>query len=357
MPWTPVGEAATARMAEPNIPTPDGQAVARESPALLQLVDLTTHFHVPDGVVRAAEGVDLEVRSGEVVAVVGESGSGKSVTALSAMRLVAEPPGKIVRGKVLFHGEDLLVKTRVEMQAIRGRRISMIFQNPFAALNPLISIGDQLRETLHRHRDVPRRQARAQIEESLARLGIAEPGRVLDSRPYQASGGMNQRVMLALALLGEPELLIADEPTTMLDAMTQMDIFQLMLKIQRETNMSIWLITHDFGVVALMADRVVVMYAGTPVESADRKTILQDPKHPYTAGLIGSVPAMGSKAKRLTQIPGEPPDLRALPRGCSFAPRCPRVMDVCRAEDPPSVRLADGTAVKCWLYANGAGSG
>ena len=347
----------STRMAEPKIPTPDGQAAARASPALLQLVDLTTHFHVPDGVVRAAEGVDLEVRSGEVVAVVGESGSGKSVTALSAMRLVAEPPGKIVRGKVLFHGEDLLAKTRVEMQAIRGRRVSMIFQNPFAALNPLISIGDQLRETLKRHRNVPRRQARAEIEESLARLGIGEPGRVLDSRPYQASGGMNQRVMLALALLGEPELLIADEPTTMLDAMTQMDIFQLMLKIRRETNMSIWLITHDFGVVALMADRVVVMYAGTPVESAERKTILQDPKHPYTAGLIGSVPDMGSKAKRLTQIPGEPPDLRTLPRGCSFAPRCSRVMDVCRAEDPPSVRLADGGAVKCWLYTGGVDGG
>ena len=331
--------------------------IAGEASTLLQVVDLTTHFHGPDGVVRAAEGVDLEVGSGEVVAVVGESGSGKSVTALSAMRLIAEPPGKIVRGKVLFHGEDLLVKTRAEMQAIRGRRVSMIFQNPYAALNPLISIGDQLRETLNRHRDVPRREAQAVIEDSLTRLGITEPGRVLDSRPYQASGGMNQRVMLALALLGEPELLIADEPTTMLDAMTQMDIFQLMLKIQRETNMSIWLITHDFGVVALMADRVVVMYAGTPVESADRKTILQDPKHPYTSGLIGSVPAMGTKTRRLSQIPGEPPDLRALPQGCSFAPRCPRVMDVCRAEAPPSIRLADDTAVKCWLYADGAGGG
>ena len=357
MPWTPVGEAATGRMPERNISTPGGRTTAREAPTLLQLVDLTTHFHVPDGVVRAAEGVDLEVRSGEVVAVVGESGSGKSVTALSAMRLIAEPPGKIVRGKVLFHGEDLLAKTRTEMRAIRGRRISMIFQNPYAALNPLISIGDQLRETLNRHRDVTRRQAMAIVEESLSRLGISEPRRVLKSRSYQASGGMNQRVMLALALLGEPELLIADEPTTMLDAMTQMDIFQLMLKIQRETNMSIWLITHDFGVVALMADRVVVMYAGTPVESADRKTILQDPKHPYTSGLINSVPAMGSRAKRLSQIPGEPPDLRALPRGCSFAPRCPRVMEVCRAEDPPSRQLEDGAAVKCWLYADGAGGG
>ena len=357
MPWTRVGEAATGKMPERDAGKGSGRAGAREAPTLLQVVDLTTHFHVPGGVVRAAEGIDLEVRSGEVVAVVGESGSGKSVTALSAMRLIAEPPGKIVRGKVLFDGEDLLAKTRTEMQAIRGRRVSMIFQNPYAALNPLISIGDQLRETLNRYRDVTRRQARVIIEESLARLGISEPGRVLKSRPYQASGGMNQRVMLALALLGEPELLIADEPTTMLDAMTQMDIFQLMLKIQRETNMSIWLITHDFGVVALMADRVVVMYAGTPVESADRKTILEDPKHPYTSGLIGSVPAMGSRVKRLSQIPGEPPDLRALPRGCSFAPRCPRAMEVCRAEAPPSLRLADGAAVKCWLYADGAGSG
>lgn len=341
-------------MPEPAADAPGGRAAARKSPALLQVVDLTTRFHVPDGVVHAAEGVDLEIGSGEVVAVVGESGSGKSVTALSAMRLIAEPPGRIVRGQVLFHGEDLLTKTRLEMQAIRGRRISMIFQNPYAALNPLINIGDQLRETLNRYRHVSRRQASDIIEESLARLGIAEPRRVLKSRPYQASGGMNQRVMLALALLGEPELLIADEPTTMLDAMTQMDIFQLMLKIQREMNMSIWLITHDFGVVALMADRVVVMYAGTPVESADCDTILRDPKHPYTSGLIGSVPTMGSTSKRLTQIPGEPPDLRALPRGCSFAPRCPKAMKVCRAESPPSLRLQDGSEVKCWLHAEGA---
>jgi oligopeptide/dipeptide ABC transporter ATP-binding protein len=328
-----------------------------EPPTLLKLVDLTTRFYVPDGVVRAVEGVDFEVRSGEVVAVVGESGSGKSVMALSAMRLIAEPPGKIERGKVLFHGEDLLTKTRSAMQSIRGRRISMIFQNPFAALNPLIKIGDQLRETLNKHRDVTRRQASAAIEESLARLGIAEPRRVLKNRPYQTSGGMAQRVMLALALLGEPELLIADEPTTMLDATTQMDICQLMLKIQRENNMAIWLITHDFGVVSLMADWVVIMYAGTPVESADRKTILLDPKHPYTLGLINSVPTMGSRAKRLSQIPGEPPDLRGLTMGCSFAPRCPKVMDHCRSQEPPSIRLAGGAVVKCWLYADGVSRG
>ena len=338
-----------------DMPAPGPPARARQGAALLRVVDLTTHFHLPNGIVRAAEGVGLEVRSGEVVAVVGESGSGKSVTALSALRLIAEPPGRIVRGKVLFHGENLLAKTRTEMQGIRGRRISMIFQNPYAALNPLISIGNQLRETLKRHRDVGRRQATAIVEESLSRLGIREPRRVLRSRPYQVSGGMNQRVMLALALLGEPELLIADEPTTMLDAMTQMDIFRLMSRLQRDTGMSIWLITHDFGVVALMADRVVVMYAGTVVETAERRTILRDPKHPYTSGLIRSVPAMGAKAERLSQIAGEPPDPRARPRGCRFAPRCPKAMDICRAETPPSLQSADGAVVKCWLYAGKAG--
>ena len=318
---------------------------------LLAIVDLTTHFTVPDGVVRAAESVTFDIGRGEVVAVVGESGSGKSVTALSAMRLIPEPPGKIVRGQVLLDGEDLLTKTSNEMRDVRGNRIGMIFQNPYTALNPLFSIGDQLVETLRLRRNVRRREARDTVENLLQNLDIKEPGRIMRSRPYQASGGTNQRVMLALALLGEPDLLIADEPTTMLDAITQIDIFHLMLKIKADMNMSIWLITHDFGAVALMAQRVVVMYAGRPVEWADAQVILREPKHPYTSGLIDSVPDLSAKSELLSQIPGEPPDLRNLPVGCAFAARCPRAMNVCHTENPPPIRLDDATAVRCWLYA------
>jgi oligopeptide transport system ATP-binding protein len=321
----------------------------------LAVVDLSVRFHLPEGIIRAAEGVSFDILRGEVVAMVGESGSGKTVTGLAAMRLIPTPPGEIVRGSILLDGEDILTKSPAAMRAIRGKRIGMIFQNPFLALNPLINIGDQLTETLRLHVNLSRGEVSAVVESLLIDLGIGEPKRILNSRPHQASGGTNQRVMLALALLGKPELLIADEPTTMLDAITQADIFHLMLKLRAERKMSIWLITHDFGAVALMADRVVVMYAGTPVEWSDTKTIIHDPKHPYTIGLIGSVPPMGRRAARLLQMPGEPPDLLNIPKGCPFAPRCPKAMSICRTDDPPVVRVPDGTNVRCWLHSN-AGS-
>ncbi len=225
------------------------------------------------------------------------------------------------------------------------------FRVRYTALNPMISIGSQLMETLRKHRDVSRPEGLAIITDLLARLDISEPARVLQSRPHETSGGMNQRMMLAMALLGEPQVLIADEPTTMLDAIAQRDFFELLMKVERDTNMALWLITHDFGVVALMADRVVVMYAGSPVEWADAKVMLNEPKHPYTRGLIGSVPDLHRRTERLSQISGEPPTPFALPTGCRFAPRCPRAMQICHKENPPVFAIDDGSMVRCWLYA------
>lgn len=318
---------------------------------LLDIEDLVTYFEAPDGVVRAVDGVNLSIGRGEVLAVVGESGSGKSVTALSALRLLPEPPSRTLRGTVWFHGQDLLKKSSREMQSVRGRRISMIFQNPYTALNPLIRIGDQLVETVRRHREVSRHDSFGIVEALLIRLGIKEPSGTLKSFPFEVSMGASQRVMLASALLGQPELLIADEPTTMLDAIAQVEILTLIRELQAELGMSVWLITHDFGVVSYMADRVVVMYAGQAVESGTVRRVLDNPKHPYTAGLINSVPIAGARTSRLVQIPGEIPDPKRLPVGCRFAPRCPKVMDVCRSNEPPSVILPEGGKSRCWLNA------
>ena len=320
---------------------------------LLETRDLVTYFYVPDGVIKAVDGVSLSVRKGEILAVVGESGSGKSVTALSAMRLIPEPPGRTLRGEVLFEGEDLLAKSPREMQAIRGARISMIFQNPYAAMNPLIRIGDQLREVVRRHRQVRGGAARDIIVTMLERLGVEQPLSVLGSFPFEVSMGVNQRVMLASGLLGQPDLLIADEPTTMLDAIAQVEILSLIRELKDELNMSVWLITHDFGVVSLMSDRIVVMYAGQPVETGTAEQILKAPRHPYTQGLINSVPVPGTQARRLLQIPGDIPDPKRLPEGCRFAPRCPHATDVCRSQDPPVSALADGGEARCWLHADG----
>lgn len=317
---------------------------------LLAAHDLVTYFYVSDGVIKAVDGASFEIRKGEVLAIVGESGSGKSVTALSAMRLIPEPPGKILRGQVLFDGEDLLKKTPLEMQAIRGGRISMIFQNPYTAMNPLIRIGDQLTETVRRHRRVNSADAKDLVGDMLKRLGIGQPLATMNNYPFEVSMGISQRVMLASALLGQPDLLIADEPTTMLDAIAQVEILELIRELKEELGMAVWLITHDFGVVSVMSDRVVVMYAGKPVETGDADRVLSTPMHPYTVGLINSVPVPGAATARLVQIPGEVPDPKRLPPGCSFAPRCPRVMDQCRVKEPPVVDLAEGGQAKCWLF-------
>ena len=320
---------------------------------LLEARDLVTYFYVPDGIVKAVDGVSLSIRKGETLTVVGESGSGKSVTALAALRLIPEPPGRTLRGEVLFEGEDLLKKGPREMQAIRGARISMIFQNPYAAMNPLIRIGDQLEEMVSRHRRVRGSGARDLIVTMLERLGVEQPTSVLGSFPFEVSMGVNQRVMLASGLLGQPDLLIADEPTTMLDAIAQVEILNLIRELKDELHMSVWLITHDFGVVSLMSDRIVVMYAGQPVESGTAEQVLKAPRHPYTQGLIHSVPVPGVQARRLMQIPGDIPDPKRLPEGCRFAPRCPRATDVCRAKEPPVFALADGGQSRCWLHVDG----
>ncbi len=317
---------------------------------LLKISNLVTYFYVPEGIVKAVDGMNLEINRGEIVGVVGESGSGKSVTALTAMRLIPEPPGKVLSGEVLFLGEDLMKKTKNEMRAIRGDRISMVFQDPFGALTPLVNVGDQLTETLSVHRSLNRREVLNQVLDMLQRLGIEEPQGIMKKYPFEVTSSVCQRIVLAMALLCKPDILIADEPTTLLDAIAQVTILKLIKKMKEEIGMAVWYITHDFGAVALMTDRIVVMYAGKPVESADTETVLRNPKHPYSVGLVNSVPIPGVKMKRLKQIPGEIPNPVKLPPGCSFAPRCEQAMDICRQEEPKSVKFREGHMVKCWLY-------
>ncbi len=321
---------------------------------LLRVSDLATHFHVSGGVVKAVDGVDLEIRREEIVTVVGESGSGKSVTALSVLGLIQEP-GRIERGSILFDGIDLLALGPEAMREIRGDRISMIFQNPYTSLHPYFRIGRQIVETLVQRRYETRDNARNRAAEMLVRIGIQAPEQVLASYPHEVSAGVCQRAMLAMALMSHPELLIADEPTTNLDAVAQIQILNLIRQMKAEFRMSVLLITHDFGVVSRMADRVVVMYAGRQVESGDADTVLGEAQHPYSVGLIRSVPEPGQSARRLHQIPGEAPDLIRLPPGCSFRPRCSRATDRCDRE-PPLTETGAGHTVRCWLHAEGGAS-
>jgi peptide/nickel transport system ATP-binding protein len=320
---------------------------------LLNVRDLRTSFRTGDGVVRAVTGVDFSVRRGEVLGLVGESGCGKSVTSLSILRLIV-PPGRIEAGEVLFDGQDLLKLPEPKMREIRGNRISMIFQQPTSALNPVMDLGFQVGEVLETHRNMKRKVARARALELLRMVGIADPERRLKAYPHETSGGMAQRVMIAMALACEPELLIADEPTTALDVTIQAQILDLMRRLQQETGTAIILITHDLGVVAEMADRVAVMYAGEIVEQADTATLFRDPRHPYTKGLIGSIPVVGEIRDELAVIPGNVPNLIDLPPACRFAPRC-----VARVEEnvadsteihPALLSVAKGHDVRCWLY-------
>jgi peptide/nickel transport system ATP-binding protein len=319
---------------------------------LLEVRDLRTSFKTADGVVRAVTGVDFSVRRGEILGLVGESGCGKSVTSLSIMRLIA-PPGRIEAGEVVFDGQDLLKIPEPKMRSIRGNRISMIFQQPTSALNPVLDVGFQVGEVLETHRAMKRKAARSRALELLRMVGIADPERRLNAFPHETSGGMAQRIMIAMALACEPELLIADEPTTALDVTIQAQILDLMRRLQEETGTAIILITHDLGVVAEMCDRVAVMYAGEIVEQSDTRTLFRDPRHPYTRGLIGSIPVVGEIRDELAVIPGNVPNLIDLPTGCRFAPRCiTRVEEsVENTELHPSL-LPVGPAhdVRCWLY-------
>jgi len=310
---------------------------------LLVIDDLRVHFHTSVGIVRAVDGVSYDVRRGETLAVVGESGCGKSVTALAILGLVPIPPGKVESGAIEFGGEDLLRASDSRIRAIRGNEIAMIFQEPMTSLNPVFTIGDQIGESLEVHRGLSPEDCRAEAERLLEVVGIPDPRQRLDEYPHQLSGGMRQRVMIAMALACNPQLLIADEPTTALDVTVQAQILSLLRDLQERLGMSILLITHDLAVVAETAHRVVVMYAGMVVEQADVGALFARPRHPYTAGLFRSLPRLTEAGEALRPISGTVPDAVAFPSGCRFHPRCPHAMPICSKETPPLVnRAPDG---------------
>jgi len=319
--------------------------------ALLSVEDLRTHFFTRDGVVRAVDGVSFTVAGGETLAIVGESGCGKSVTSLSILRLVASPPGRTVGGRVVFEGRDLLQLSAREMRRIRGDAISMIFQEPMTSLNPVLTIGRQIAEVLTLHRSLGRAEAERRALEMLRLVHIPEAERRIGQYPHELSGGMRQRVMIAMALACEPRLLIADEPTTALDVTIQAQILDLMRELKTRTGAAIVLITHDLGVVAEMAQRVVVMYAGRKVEEAPVADLFARPRHPYTRGLLDSMPKLNARgaARRLAEIPGTVPSLMEPIPGCTFAPRCPYAEERCRRDFPPLEEKAPGHWAACWF--------
>jgi peptide/nickel transport system ATP-binding protein len=320
---------------------------------LLDIRGLKTYFYTEDGVVKAVDGVDLTIKRGETLGIVGESGCGKSVTSLSVMRLIGAP-GKILEGKINFDGVNLLELPENKMTKIRGNRISMIFQQPTTCLNPVFKIGDQVSEVLNIHRSLGREAGLKRAIELLRMVGIAEPQKRVNAYPHEISGGQAQRVMIAMALACAPELLIADEPTTALDVTIQAQILDLMRDLRSKTGTSIMLITHDMGVIAEMAERVIVMYAGQVVEQADVKTLFARPMHPYTQGLLGSIPVLGRVRERLDVIPGSVPNLLNPPPGCRFEPRCQACQGLarerCRSEVPPLREVEPGHFVRTWLY-------
>ncbi|MDT3682227.1 MAG: ABC transporter ATP-binding protein [Truepera sp.] len=317
---------------------------------LLEVVDLKTYFDTDEGTVKAVDGVSFHLDKGETLAVVGESGSGKSVMSLSIMRLIASPPGRIAGGKILFEGEDIVTKSERAMRRIRGNDISMIFQEPMTSLNPVYTVGDQIAEAIVLHQGKSYREAMKLAADMLELVGIPEPGKRVKNFPHQMSGGMRQRVMIAMALSCGPKLLIADEPTTALDVTIQAQILDLMRKLQDEIGMSILFITHDLGVVAEIADRAVVMYAGRAVEEAHVNDIFADPKMPYTLGLLNSIPRVDHhvlQQERLVAIPGNVPNPLNLPVGCAFHPRCRFVRDKCKVAVPPLDDTGGGHMVRC----------
>ena len=320
---------------------------------ILEVKGLKTQFFTESGAVKAVDDISIEVRRGEVLGLVGESGCGKSVTSLSIMRLISQP-GRIVAGEIVFDDENLLELSEKRMMDIRGNRISMIFQQPQSSLNPVFRIGNQLAEVIILHQDVNKQEANQRVIELLRMVGIPEPEARANSFPHELSGGMAQRVMIAMALACVPELLIADEPTTALDVTIQAQILDLMRNLRSQMETSIILITHDLGVVAEMCDRVNVMYAGRIVEEADIVELFKNPKHPYTAALIGSTPVLGETDKELTTIPGSVPNLINLPPGCKFAPRCQARIDNdlerCTDEEPDLKEVAADHWARCWLY-------
>jgi len=334
--------------------------ILRNGETVLEVKNLRTVFFTNSGLFKAVDDISFSVRRGETLAIVGESGCGKSVTALSMMRLVPEPPGRVVGGEILLEGTDLLTLDDAGIRKIRGSRISMVFQEPMTSLNPVMRIGDQIVETIRLHRTINAKDAWTQAVQMLRLVRIPEPERRAKEYPHQLSGGMRQRAMIAMALACRPALLIADEPTTALDVTIQAQILALMLDLQKEFGMGLVLITHDLGVVAQTAQRVIVMYAGKKVEEASVEQLFEDPRHPYTQGLLASIPVVPSEEAsdqaRLVEIPGTVPSLTRLPAGCAFAPRCQFAFARCHEEYPPLLELTPDHTVACWRAAETGGA-
>jgi oligopeptide transport system ATP-binding protein len=319
-------------------------------PPLLQVKDLRTYFNTEEGIVKAVDGITYDVQEGETLAIVGESGCGKSVGALALLRLIPIPPGRIVSGEVLFEGEDLLKLNESQIRKIRGNRISMIFQEPMTSLNPVLTIGKQLTEALELHLKLDKEAAVARAVQLLEMVGVAEAERRVDDYPHQFSGGMRQRVMIAMAMACNPKILIADEPTTALDVTIQAQVLEVMARLSREFGTAVIIITHNLGVVARYADRVNVMYAGKIIESSTADRVYADPRHPYTLGLLNSVPRLDQvTGEKLIPIEGLPPDLGRLPPGCAFYPRCTFRVEKCKEEYPPLQLVAENHYAACWV--------
>ncbi|WP_164668146.1 ABC transporter ATP-binding protein [Virgibacillus doumboii] len=317
---------------------------------LLEVNNLHTHFFTKAGVVKAVDGVNFSIKPGETLGIVGESGSGKSITAMSILGLIPAPPGKIVDGDIYFNGENLLNKSAKQMRKIRGKEIAMVFQDPMTSLNPVLTVERQMMETILAHEKISKKAAKERALELLNLVGIPDPHKRLKNYPHEFSGGMRQRVMIAIALSCNPSLLIADEPTTALDVTIQAQILELFKRMQKELDMAIIMITHDLGVVSEVCDRVMVMYAGKPAEFSETKNLFDNGKHPYTLGLMNSIPRITPDKQKLEAIEGVPPDLRALPKGCSFAPRCKHAMESCLTTDPELREVDDDHFVRCLLY-------
>jgi len=321
----------------------------KEEP-LLSVRNLKTYFYTEDGVMPSVDGVDFDLSAGETLAIVGESGCGKSVTSLSIMGLVQCPPGKIVDGQILYKGQDLLKMNKKEMRAIRGNEISMIFQEPMTSLNPVFTVGQQIMDSFRIHQKLGKKEAREKTIEMIRMVGIPSPEKVVDEYPHELSGGMRQRVMIAMALACQPNILIADEPTTALDVTIQAQIMRLLREMKEKTGTSIIIITHDLGVVAQIAQNAMVMYAGQVVEYVPTRSIYKDPLHPYTAGLLKSIPKLNEETDTLYSIQGMVPSPKDYPKGCRFCPRCEEGKAICREKQPPLMTLADGRKVRCWKY-------
>lgn len=320
---------------------------------LLEVSGLITEFKTSGGVIRAVDGVNLRVKKGETLGIVGESGCGKSITSLSIMQLLPKKIGRIAGGSIAFEGKDLLKVSGREMRSIRGNRIAMIFQEPMTSLNPVFKVGKQISEAARYHLKIGKKEAWTRAVEMLTKVGIPRPEKIAAQYPHQLSGGMRQRVMIAMAMICNPQLLIADEPTTALDVTIQAQILDLMRELQETEGTSILMITHDLGVVAEMCDRVVIMYAGQVVEETDVATLFNDPKHPYTQGLLASLPQLAGETDRLPSIPGQVPNPLHMPSGCRFAPRCPHRFEACDQAQPALLETEAGHSCRCFLYHDG----